>query len=229
MAVWRSDTREAEGACRDARFVAHDTVAGDGLEIGRRTNDIRDMIKGVRLVMGVLVAMTIALPAMGQETGQQCAAIVDDASRLSCYDEIFRTGAVEPTENLLFESEQLIPARPSGRATASFRLACVEGEPDVSFSFAGQQMSATGDITAITLQVDQGPTQVRTLLASEDNTAVRFGSARDSNAFLDTLAGGTTLKVRATPVRQRSLNVTFRIDEALPQITALRQSCNQAR
>jgi type VI secretion system protein VasI len=179
--------------------------------------------------MGVLVAMTIALPAMGQSSGQQCAGIADDASRLACYDDIFRDGAVEPTANLVLESEQLIPARPSGRATASFRLACVEGELDVSFAFAGQQMSATGDITAITLQVDQGATQVRTLQASDDNTAVRFGSALESSAFLDTLAGGTTLKVRATPVRQRSLNVTFRLDAALPEITALRQSCVQAR
>lgn len=184
------------------------------------------MNKGAKLVWGALVAMGLSVPALGQNTGQQCAGIADDLSRLACYDQVFRPGPVEPAGDLVFQSEQLIPARPSGRQPASFRLACVEGTPEVSFAFAGQQMSATGDIAAVTLQVDQGPTQVRTLQASANNTAVRFGSVRESNAFLDTLVGGSMLKVRATPVRQRSLNVTFSLDKALPAIEALRQTCN---
>lgn len=187
------------------------------------------MNTGAKLVLSVLATALMAVPALGQDTGQGCAAIADDAQRLACYDTIFRSGGGERPELLLFQSEQLIPARPSGRARATFQIACIEGEPQVQFAFAGQQMSATADISPITLQVDQGVTQVRTMQAAEDNTAVRFGSLRETNAFLDTLVGGDTLKVRATPLRQRSLNVTFSLDEALPQIVALRQSCVQPR
>lgn len=187
------------------------------------------MNTGAKLVLSVLAAACLAAPAQGQETGEACAAIADDASRLACYDTIFRSGGSERPELLLFQSEQLIPARPSGRERATFQLACSEGAADVRFAFAGQQMSATGDIAALTLQVDQGATQVRTMQAAEDNLSVRFGSQRETEAFLDSLAGGSTLKVRATPVRQRSLNVTFSLDEALPQIVALRQACTQPR
>lgn len=194
-----------------------------------RRRDIDSMNTGAKLVLGVLAAGLLAAPALGQETGQGCAAIADDAQRLACYDTIFRSGEGERPELLLFQSEQLIPARPSGRERATFQLACIEGLPEVRFAFAGQQMSATGDIVPLTLQVDQGPTQVRTMQAAENNMSVRFGSLRETNAFLDTLVGGATLKVRATPVRQRSLNVTFSLEEVLPQIVALRQACVQPR
>ncbi len=187
------------------------------------------MKKGVKLVLGVLAAGLFAAPALGQVTGESCAAIAGDAQRLACYDTIFRGGGTEQPELLLFQSEQLIPARPSGRERATFQLACLDGAPDVRFVFAGQQMSATGDIAALTLQVDQGATQVRTMQAAEDNRSLRFGTVSETNAFLDTLVGGDTLKVRATPVRQRSLNVTFDLELALPQITALRLACAQPR
>lgn len=178
-----------------------------------------------RLIFGALAASLLALPAWGQDTGEGCAAIGDDAQRLACYDGVFRANTGELPEVLSLTSEQLIPARPSGRQPATFALACVEGAPQVRIAFAGQLMSSTGDIAPVTLQVDQGPTQVRTMQASADNLSVSFSSTRDTSAFLETLKGGTTLKVRMTPVRQRSLNVTFRVDGALEQIEALRESC----
>lgn len=178
-----------------------------------------------RLVFGVLAIGLLAAPVSGQETGESCAAIADDAQRLACYDGVFRTDPGDLPEALSYQSEQLIPARPSGRQPATFSLACVDGVPQVRFAFAGQLMSSTGDIAPVSLQVDQGATQVRTMRASDDNLSVSFANARDTTAFLDSLAGGTTLKVRMTPVRQRSLNVTFRVDAALADIAALRESC----
>ncbi len=184
------------------------------------------MNTGAKLILGMLVATLWAAPGLGRETGESCATIGDDAQRLVCYDNVFRSGAPPVVEGaIVLESEQLIPARPSGRAPASLSFACVSGSPEVRFSFAGQLMSATGDIAPVTLQVDQGPTQVRTMRASDDNQSLSFGAARDTAAFLDTLNGGTTLKVRMTPVRQRSLNVNFRLTETLDEIAALREAC----
>lgn len=168
--------------------------------------------------------MTLVAPALGQETGESCAAIGDDAQRLACYDGVFRD-APEAPGGLSYDSERLIPARPSGRAPATFALACVAGQPQVSFGFAGQLVSATGDIAPATLQIDQRQTQVRTMQSTEANTRLTFGSPRETQAFLDSLEGGRSLEVRVTPIGQRSLTVNFRLAEALDEIRALRESC----
>lgn len=169
--------------------------------------------------------MTLVAPGLGQETGESCAAIGDDAQRLACYDGIFRRDAPVAPAGLSYESERLIPARPSGRAPATFAVACVAGQPQVSFGFAGQLMSATGDIAPVTLQIDQRQTQVRTMQSTDGNTRVTFGNSRDTQAFLDSLAGGRSLEVRVTPIGQRSLTVNFRLAEAMAEIVALRDSC----
>ena len=179
-----------------------------------------------RLVFGALALGFVTMPALGQDTGESCAAIGDDAQRLACYDGVFRSEARATTSGeLVFSSERLIPARPSGREPATISVACVAGVPTVHFGFANQLVSSTGDIAPVTLQVDHGPTLVRTMPSSPDNTSLTFATARESEAFLDSLVGGDLLRVRMTPVRQRSVNVTFRLQEAVPQIEALRESC----
>lgn len=179
-----------------------------------------------RLVFVALAAGLLTAPGQGQETGESCAAVADDAARLVCYDGVFRTDAPAAPEGALsYESERLIPARPSGRAPATFVVACVTGKPQVSFGFAGQLVSATGDIAPVTLQVDQRQTLVRTMQSTEGNTRLTFANDRETQAFLDSLGGGRSLEVRVTPVGQRSLTVNFRIAEALKDISSLRDGC----
>lgn len=179
-----------------------------------------------RLVFVALSALVLAAPVQGQETGESCAVIAADAARLACYDGIFRTDVpVAPEGGLSYQSERLIPARPSGREPATLAVACVDGQPQVSFGFAGQLMSQTGDIAPLTLQVDQRQTQVRTMQSTDGNTSLTFGSVRETQAFLNSLAGGRSLEVRVTPVGQRSLTVNFRLAEALAEISGLRDSC----
>lgn len=178
-----------------------------------------------RLIFAGLAVLSCAAPALGQGTGESCATIGDDAQRLACYDNIFRVERPAAPEGLSYNSERLIPARPSGRAPATFALACVEGQPQASFGFAGQLVSATGDIAPLTLQVDQRQTLVRTMQAIEGNTRLTFSNPRETQAFLDSLEGGANLEVRVTPIGQRSLTVNFRLTEALPAIRALRESC----
>jgi type VI secretion system protein VasI len=179
-----------------------------------------------RLVFVALTALIMAAPAQGQETGESCAAVADDAARLACYDGIFRTDApASPEGGLSYQSERLIPARPSGREPATLTVGCEAGQARVSFGFAGQLVSATGDIAPLTLQVDQRQTQVRTMQSTDGNTRLTFGSQRETEAFLDSLGGGRSLEVRVTPIGQRSLTVNFRLNEALAEIQALRDSC----
>lgn len=181
-------------------------------------------------MLGVLLSTVPLSAAMGQDSGAACAAISGDADRLACYDRLFRTagGEAPAAAPVMLESERLIPAAPSGREPATLTIACETGEPEVRFAFAGQLVSVTGDIAPLTMQVDQNATTVRTMRASEDNRSLSFSDARDTETFLNSLAGGTNLRVRVTPVRQRSLTVDFRIGGVLPAISELRESCQPA-
>jgi hypothetical protein len=182
------------------------------------------MLKAV--LLGAILS-TAAVPSLAQQTGADCAEIAGDAERLACYDRLFRGTAEDApaAEAVALESERLIPAAPSGREPATLTIACEEGAPSVHFAFAGQPVSITGDIAPLTMQVDQNATIVRTMAASDDNQSLSFASARDTTTFLNSLVGGTNLRVRVTPVRQRSLTVDFRIGEALPAIAELRENC----
>lgn len=166
------------------------------------------------------------MPASAQSTPQECAVVAADAERLACYDALFRgTGAVPASDAVVLQSQALIPARPSGRGSAELSIACAAGGPMVAFTFAGQLVSATGDIAPVTFQLDAGGTSVRTLAADANNTELSFAPGRESEAFLDTLVGATNLKVRMTPVRQRSLTMDFRVNAVADQIAAVRASC----
>ena len=180
-----------------------------------------------KLLAGLAIMTVLGAPgAMAQPTLAQCVAIEDDAERLVCYDTIFRDADTVVEGAVISKSERLIPARPTGRGPATMTIACEESEMTVSFAFAGQLVSNTGDIAPLTYQVDASGNVARTLRANEDNTALRFATTQDTEFFLDSLVGGRNLKVRMTPVRQRSLTVDFRLQPIAEAIAALRASCN---
>lgn len=175
--------------------------------------------------LALLLPAPIAVPvALAQEGGLACAPIDDDAARLACYDEIFRS-QVPAGETVVLESEQLIPARPTGRVHATMTVACDAGALSVSFGFGEQFLSPTGDDAPLTFQVDQSGNTVRNLPVNADNTRVGFFTTRESGAFLDTLQGATNLRVRVTPNRQRTQTVDFRLRDKLDEMDALRGTC----
>ncbi len=183
-----------------------------------------------RLLLSLVLAALLAMPAAGQDApppmGEACALIIGGAERLACYDAIFRT-SIPPdgAASVRIESEQSIPARPTGREPATMVIACEAGQLSVEFSFARQFLSATSDNAPLSFQVDLGGNTVRNLPVSADNTAAGFPNTTASAAFLDTLEGGTTLRVRVTPVRQRSLTVEFRMRDHADAIAAVREAC----
>jgi type VI secretion system protein VasI len=179
-----------------------------------------------RAIVILLWFLALALPGFAQETGPSCAAIPGDAERLACYDAIFRGGEDGPAAvEVRIESQQLIPARPVGRAPAAMVIACDADGLAVRFSFADQVLSNTSDNAPVTFQIDLGGNTVRNLPVDDANTSVGFPTARDAGAFLDTLDGARSLKVRITPVRQRSLTVDFVVRDHAADIAALRETC----
>lgn len=167
-----------------------------------------------------------AVPAMAQTGGSACASIQTDSERLACYDDIFRLvpdadGALSVTLN----SEQLIPARPSGREHATMTVSCAAGNLAVSFAFAGNTLSALGRDAGLTLQYDLQAARSRTLPVSADNTSIILSGA-EARGFLDGLAGTTNLTARVTPANSRSLSVRFRVDIAVDQLEPVRAACS---
>jgi hypothetical protein len=175
-----------------------------------------------------LVMPFTPVPAFAQTNGAACGAIADDAERLVCYDRLFRgAGMAEDGLSLTFESEQQIPARPSGRGRAQFTVSCDAGVLSARFSFAGQLLSATGDFAPVTFQLDQQSARTRTLNASPDNTAVGFWTTAEAEAFLATLEGASALAVRVTPTSYRSLSIRFRLEGVLDAIAPIRAACQE--
>ena len=176
----------------------------------------------------LLVPMFVApsLPASAQTGVAACTAIDDETDRLACYDALFRDERVAADGlSAVLESDQMIPARPTGRAPATMTVTCVEGELKVSFAFAGNTMSALGRDAGITLQYDLQAARSRTLPVDETNTAIVIDNTADAAQFLDGLAGATNLTARVTPVNSRSLSVRFRVDAFAPEVAPIRAAC----
>lgn len=173
-----------------------------------------------------LFGAVFTAPALAQ-SGAQCAAIAGDGERLACYDSLFRNGS-GGTEALsvAFQSEQLIPARPSGRQPATMTIACAAGTLTASFAYAGNAMSALGRDAGITLQVDLQSPRSRTLKVNADNTALVIDNTADTLAFIDMLAGANNLTTRVTPVNSRSLSVRFNLAGVLDRIEPVRAACS---
>lgn len=177
-------------------------------------------------LLTLLPFMSVAAPATAQSPAAQCTTITDDAGRLACFDAAFAAAPLEAAANsVLFQSEQLIPARPTGRAPATITVSCDAGVLRVAFGFAGNTMSALGKDAGITWQFDLQAARSRTLPVNADNTAIMLDNTKDSLAFIDSVTGATILSVRVTPANSRSLNVRYRVDTFVDQVAPVRAAC----
>lgn len=179
-------------------------------------------------VLALLPIFAVSTPAALAQTGvAQCTAIGADVERLACYDALFRSpdGDAESL-SVVLESQQLIPARPSGRAPATLTVSCDSGVLQVAFGFAGNTMSALGRDAGITLQYDLQPGRSRTLPVNPENTAILLNNTAEAATFLDGLTGATNLTVRVTPVNSRSLTVRFRVDSFMADVEPVVAACS---
>jgi hypothetical protein len=186
------------------------------------------MVRRLLCAWVAFMAMVLpsASPALGQADPRACVAVAGNQARLACFDAAFASGSgVEAAMEAFIDSSQLIPARPVGRERAQMRIACQTGVLSVSFRFAGQLVSATGDFGAITFLTDAQSARTRTLSVSADNQALGFWTSAEATAFLDALDGVQNLSVRITPLNQRSLNVRFDLSGLAAAAAPVRQAC----
>lgn len=178
-------------------------------------------------VLTLLPLLALPTPAALAQSGvAQCVGVQADAERLACYDALFRNNGPEAGAlSVVIQSEQLIPARPSGRQPATMTISCESNQLTIAFAFAGNTMSALGRDAGLTLQSDLQPARSRTLPVNETNTAIVVDNTRDAAALLDSLAGTNNLTARVTPVASRSLSVRFRVDAIMTEVAPVRAAC----
>lgn len=163
---------------------------------------------------------------MAQQSGAQCTTIAADADRLACFDTAFAGVSHQAGDAVVvFESEQTIPARPSGRAPATITVACDADVLSVAFGFAGNTLSALGRDAGITWQLDLQARSSRTLPVDAANTALLLNNTKDSLAFLQSLNGANNLTVRVTPATARSLSVRYQLEGFADQLAPVLSAC----
>jgi hypothetical protein len=176
-------------------------------------------------VLALLPLLSLPVPAaVAQATGAQCTTIADDSERLACFDAAFAAPAAT-ADSVVFQSEQLIPARPNGRQPATVTVACNAGVLSVAFGFAGNTMSALGNDAGITWQFDLQAARSRTLPVNAGNTAIVLDNSRDALAFIQSVEGATNLTVRVTPVSSRSLTVRYRVEDFGARVAPVLAAC----
>lgn len=175
-----------------------------------------------------MVLAPVSMPVFAaNDPGTICALIAADPDRLACYDTLFPpAGHNAAAGAVVFSSEQLIPARPSGRRSATMTVRCDAGTLSIAFAFAGHMLSATGRDSGITLQPDVQAARTMVLPVSPDNTSMVIAGNAAAAAFLDMLEGATNLTVRTTPFSYRSLSVRFRVDAAAAMVAPVRAACS---
>lgn len=172
------------------------------------------------------LALLGAHPGAAQAPGVACASVPDDAERLACYDAIFRhADPAGDAQSLVLESQQLIPADPTGRGPATITFACESDGLVMRLGFAGNLLSATGSETGITFTRDLSGDRVMTLPPSEDGAKLVMRPTARVLTFLDWLRGATNVTVRVTPANYRSLTVRFRIADLRENVAPLIASC----
>ena len=178
-------------------------------------------------VLALMPILTISTPAvMAQQARAECTAIAADAERLACFDAAF-AGPVagDGATQVVVESEQLIPARPNGRAPATITVACNADVLTVAFGFAGNTISALGRDGGITWQFDLQARSSRTLPVDPSNTALLLNNTSDSLAFLQSLEGASNLTVRVTPASARTFSVRYQLADFATQVAPVVAAC----
>lgn len=201
-------------------------------------------------VLGGFGGMALPVAVAQDPSAERCAAIGPATERLACYDSIFRSGELTgetgeaPDQGLwssgievsqiegteipfaMLESEQLIPAMPSGRGPARITVLCLEGETVLQFSFAGSPMGTpTSNSGTITLQYDRQPPRSQSLDLSPDRLSVGFFETSSSRPVIEQLLQTQRLFVRATPQAQRSVTVSFEMDGLDTALEPVREAC----
>lgn len=186
--------------------------------------------------------------AFAQGNADQCTGIVDDQSRLTCYDGLFRpkieNSTPSPsagkwgvtTETSPIDDSKRVFLSLAGRegirnqygqdAQITFTIACRENHTSMWFHFGGQFMSDLQGAGRVTYRIDSAPAQAKNFTESSNHEALGLWNGGTSIPFLKSLFGKQQLFVQAIPYSESAVNDFFDIAGLEEAIKPLREACH---
>ena len=102
---------------------------------------------------------------------------------------------------------------------------CEEGQTSVSFYFAGLFMTQFDGGDQVAYRIDQFPAQRTAMGVSPDNQRIGLWSSDDAIALATELMAAEQLYVRATPMSESPVGMTFDLDGLEEALAPLRAAC----
>jgi hypothetical protein len=206
-------------------------------------------------LLSTLLPALVLLSGAPAAANEACARIPDDAARLACYDDAWRTPAQNAARWVVREEVSAfdgsaglvaeIPAeapftdRFGAPARARLGLACREGGVQAWVHFGGAYMSdrvrQAADTGApppaglggprMSYRLDEGAPELREFQVANDRRALGFWTDRAARLFLDELAGHARLSVRAAPFRTQPVTAVFDLSRLPGVLRRVRTAC----
>lgn len=191
-------------------------------------------------VSALLLAVALSQEAVGRPL---CASIQDDAERLECFDRTFPasraqgdrarwhteidTSPLDDSSVVLVygQSSELIRNHKGQREHGEIIFLCEEGVTSVHFYFAGFLMTQFDGGDEVDYRIDKRPAGRRTMDISTDNRALGLWSSDDAIALATELMAAEQLYVRATPMSESPVGMTFDLDGLEEALAPLRAAC----
>ena len=185
------------------------------------------------------------LPVTAQESdAKSCARITNDATRLECYDLIFKKTStqvtptrgnwevtqeqskIDDTSNVVLRLKSVEPIRNRYGRTEYLDLiiTCRDQRTMLYIVFGGHFMSSLNSGT-VTYRIDKTPAQKRQFRESNDHQALGLWSASEAIPFIRSLYGAKILFVRATPHSESSVSAEFNVTGIEEAVVPLGKAC----
>jgi len=203
------------------------------------------MISGIAAILPSLLALSGEV----DRDLAACAAKINAAERLSCYDDLAKTrnvaspeietakngdwnvqtetSKVDDSKNvyLRVDSIDTFRDRYGNSKSATFFITCQEHSTQTFFVLGGMFLADTGGFGDVTVRIDRNKAQTMSLTESTDNQAL--GIWRGAGVpFIKSLIGKTRLLLVATPYNESSITVEFNITGLGEALQPLREACS---
>ncbi len=179
----------------------------------------------------------------------ECLGIVDEAARLTCYDDV--NGYQSPKDEsapvadpgawtvksefskiddsanvfMMLQSKDETNCRYK-TGTHTLMIACRENTTSMWITFGGCFMSSIQGKGRVTYRLDGDPAQKARFRESNDNMALGLWNGGSAIPFLKRLLGHDRLLVRATPFSDSTVTGEYDIKGIDTAIAPLREACN---
>ena len=192
-----------------------------------------------------ILLLLVALPQPSAASPEDCAKIIANEARLTCYDDIYGVTESRPAptmskwskdirENqmtddrdvfLTLKSEDTVVGRFSGAGYGRLYLRCMENTTAVQFAVGDHFLADVQGYGRVEYRLDDAPMRKRNFTESTDNSTLGLWNGGRAIPFIKEMLGHDKMIVRITPFNESPKVMTFAISGIDTEITDLRATC----